>query len=722
LGVVASHCLNMKFIPLLLAFLCLNLPAIAEGFSLNLPRLTVEVVSEASSIAADKPFTVGVKMKHIEHGHSYWLNPGGPGKATKFTWTLPPGFTAGEPQWPAPIVAESATFLSYLYEGEIMPLVTITPPDTIKPGETIRLDLMINALVCIDDCLPQNVSAILKVAVAEAPVASDAATQAAFAKARAALPVAPKSWTFSAANQADSFVITLKPSAGANAKLKHAYFFSAAADPQVTDPSKPQVLAQVGDHWTLTIPRAEASLQGILQTNDGWLEGESKVNAFEVDLPVGRSAQEASAATSNPEVAGQATAPIPAAGQEQYGTLTLLLFAFIGGLILNVMPCVFPVIGIKIMGFVQQAGEDKRKIVMHGLAYTAGVLVCFWALALFVIIAGKGWGSQLQSPLFVFGLCYFFLAFGLNMAGVFEFGTSVMGVGQELQSKSGMGGTFFQGLLATVVATPCSAPFLAPALAWAVSLPPLMALAVFTVIGLGLASPYLLLSFAPGLVKLMPRPGAWMESFKQAMSFLLFGTAGYMLWVLTGMVEQWNVLMTILGLVLLALACWIYGRWFLPHKSARARSLGLIFTALALLGGLWLGWPTDLKPTSAEASATDGSQLKWQAWSPELVKELRAANKPVYIDFTALWCATCQWNKRQYKNDTIKALIKEKRVELLKADYTNYDARILKVLTEDYHRAAVPVNVLYVPGSTEAIILPPALTEANLTEAFQQIK
>jgi thiol:disulfide interchange protein len=477
------------------------------------------------------------------------------------------------------------------------------------------------------------------------------------------------------------------------------------------------VLAQVGDHWTLTIPLAEdkpkaEALQGILQTNDGWLEG-GKTNAFEVKLPLGAVGSGAAGAPTN------SAAP---AGGEEYGTLTLLFFAFIGGLILNVMPCVFPVIGIKIMGFVQQAGEDKKKIVMHGLAYTAGVLVCFWALALFVIIAGKGWGSQLQSPLFVFGLCYFFLAFGLNMAGVFEFGTSVMGVGQDLQSKSGLGGSFFQGLLATVVATPCSAPFLAPALAWAVSLPPFLALAVFTVIGLGLALPYLVLSFAPGLVKLMPRPGAWMESFKQGMSFLLFGTAGYMLWVLTGMVEQWNVLMTILGLVLLALACWIYGRWFLPHKSARARSIGLVATALALAGGLWLGWPTDLKPTSAEAAAADGSHLNWQVWSPELVKELRAANKPVYIDFTALWCATCQFNKRQYKNDAIKAMIKDKQVQLLKADYTNYDERIIKVLREEYHREAVPVNVLYLPGSAQAIILPSALTEGNLTEAFQQIK
>jgi thiol:disulfide interchange protein len=304
---------------------------------------------------------------------------------------------------------------------------------------------------------------------------------------------------------------------------------------------------------------------------------------------------------------------------------------------------------------------------------------------------------------------------------VFEFGTSAIGVGQELQSKSGLAGSFFQGLLATMVATPCSAPFLAPALAWAVSLPPIMALLVFTVIGLGLALPYLVLSFAPGLVKLLPRPGAWMESFKQGMSFLLFGTAGYMLWVLTGMIEQWNVLMTILGLVLVALACWIYGRWFLPHKKARTRTIAVGFAMLALASGLWLGWPTELKANSAAAIA-DGSHLEWKPWSPELVKELRDAGKPVYIDFTALWCATCQFNKRNYKNENIKALIKSKNITLLKADYTNYDERIINTIRSEYHREAVPVNVLYVPGQAEAIVLPSALTEGNLTEAFSKIK
>ena len=709
----------MKLLSACLALLCFSLPVLGQSE----PRLSVELIPESTAIAAGKPFTVAVKMKHVEHGHSYWKNPGGPGQATKFEWTLPAGFTAAEAQWPAPKFGETSGIPGYVYEGEVVPLVSITPPAGLKSGVSISLDLLMKALVCTDTCKPEKVKGSTKVTVADAASAPDAATQALFTKARAALPVEPKGWTITADKKADQFIITLTPGSGANTKLSKAYFFSAPYPDQVTDSAKPQELKKDGDHWTLSVPPAEDmlaktdTLEGLLVSEDGWLDGDANTKAFDVKLKIGEAAKASASTASAPTSSVASTTPTT----ENYSTLTLLFFALIGGLILNVMPCVFPVIGIKIMGFVEQAGENRRHVIMHGLAYTMGVLVCFWGLALFVIIAGKGWGAQLQSPLFVFVLCYFFMAFGLNMAGMFEFGTSAIGVGQGLQSKSGLGGSFFQGLLATLVATPCSAPFLAPALAWAVSLPPVMALLVFTVIGLGLALPYLVLSFAPGLVKLLPRPGAWMESFKQGMSFLLFGTAGYMLWVLTGMIEQWNVLMTILGLVLIALACWIYGRWFLPHKPVRTRSIALGFAVLALFSGLWIGWPSETKGHAAEGIA-DGSHLEWKAWSPELVKELRAAGKPVYIDFTALWCATCQFNKRLYKHADMMALIKSKGITLLKADYTNYDERIINTIRSEYHREAVPVNVLYVPGREQGIVLPSALTTGILSDALNQIK
>ena len=396
-----------------------------------------------------------------------------------------------------------------------------------------------------------------------------------------------------------------------------------------------------------------------------------------------------------------------------------LLFAFIGGLILNVMPCVFPVLGIKIMSVVQQAGEDKRQVLFHGLAYTLGILVCFWALGGLVIQLGRTWGFQLQSPSFVYGLCAFFLIFGLNMAGLFEIGVSAVGVGAGLQEKKGLSGSFFSGLLATIVATPCSAPFLGSALGYTVTLPGAQAMLMFTMIGLGLASPFLILSLFPKLVSALPRPGAWMESFKQGMSFLLFGTVAFLLWVLTGMIEGQPMLFLMFGLVIVALGCWIYGRWSLPHKSAGTRRVSTALALGCLAGGLAWGWPQPGKAMDTGSTHVEGG-LTWEAWSPETVEKLRAENKPVYIDYTAKWCFTCQVNKRVYKDAVLQKLIADKKITLLKADWTNEDPRISKALAE-LGKAAVPVNVLYLPGKPGPIFLPELLSVENLSTAFGQI-
>ncbi|MBE2282503.1 MAG: thioredoxin family protein [Prosthecobacter sp.] len=400
--------------------------------------------------------------------------------------------------------------------------------------------------------------------------------------------------------------------------------------------------------------------------------------------------------------------------------LFIMFSAFIGGLILNVMPCVFPVLGIKVVSIVKQAGEDRKQVVMHGLIYTLGILLSFWALGGLVVALGKGWGFQLQSAGFNFGLAAFFLIFGLNMAGVFEIGASAVGVGQDLQAKHGFSGSFFSGLLATLVSTPCSAPFLGTALGFAVKLPAPQAMLLFTLIGLGLASPFLLLSAFPKLVSVLPRPGAWMESFKQGMSFLLFGTVAFMLWVLTGMIEGLPLLILMLGLVLVALGCWIYGRWSLPHKPARTRTISVILALIAIVSGLYLGWPHVDKQTSSSAhGAKFENGLLWEPWSEAKVAELIAAGKPVYIDFTAKWCWTCQVNKRVYPDAKLQELFKKHGVVTVKADYTNEDEAIKKAFTA-LGRGAVPVNVLYIPGE-KPHVLPEILTVDNVAEALNKI-
>lgn len=421
----------------------------------------------------------------------------------------------------------------------------------------------------------------------------------------------------------------------------------------------------------------------------------------------------------NSALFAQETAAAPVVKTVERSFAGYLLFAFIGGLILNVMPCVFPVLGIKVLSVVQQAGENKKQVLFHGLAYTFGVLVCFWALGALVITLGKGWGFQLQDPGFVFILSSFFLIFALSMAGVFEIGTSVIGVGQNLQSQHGLGGSFFSGLLAVVVATPCSAPFLGSALGYAVTLSMTNALLMFTMLGVGLASPFLLLAAFPSFVSMLPRPGAWMESFKQGLSFLLFGTAVFEIWVLSGMVEGQPLLFVMLSLVVIAFGCWVYGRWNLPHKSSRTRMIALVISLVCLAGGIVLGWP-EKNDQSVKQTPVVESGLTWEVWSPEKVSELVTSQTPVYIDYTAKWCVTCQVNKRVYKNDALKKLIAEKKVVLLKADWTNEDPRITKALS-DLGKAAVPVNALYLPGKPEPLVLPELLTVDNVSAALSQI-
>jgi len=399
--------------------------------------------------------------------------------------------------------------------------------------------------------------------------------------------------------------------------------------------------------------------------------------------------------------------------------LFVMFSAFLGGIILNIMPCVFPVLGIKVVGVVQQAGEDRRQVVLHGLVYTLGILLSFWVLGGIVVALGKGWGFQLQSVGFNYCLAAFFLIFGLNMAGVFEMGASAVGVGANLQMKHGLGGSFFSGLLATMVSTPCSAPFLGTALGFAVKLPAGQAMLLFTLIGLGLASPFLLLSAFPKLVKVLPRPGAWMESFKQGMSFLLFGTVLYMLWVLTGMVEGLPLLWLMLSLSLVAVGCWIYGRWSLPHKPARTRLTAVVLALTAVVGGLWLGWPQKTENKHVAQPVFDQGLL-WQPWSEQAVQDHLAAGRAVYIDYTAKWCLTCQVNKRVYPDPKLQALLKQQGVVTMRADYTNED-EVIKKSFEALGKGAVPVNALHIPGRKEPLVLPELLTVDNVAAALEQI-
>ena len=392
-------------------------------------------------------------------------------------------------------------------------------------------------------------------------------------------------------------------------------------------------------------------------------------------------------------------------------SLKILLLAFMGGLVLNLMPCVFPVIGIKIMGFVKQAGNDRRHITLHGLVFTLGVLVSFWILAgllIFLRMQGEqiGWGFQLQSPSFVFALSLLLFVFALNLAGLFEVGTSAVGVGSQLTGKAGFCSSFFSGALVTVVATPCAAPFVAVALGAAFILPYLAAFLVFTVIGLGLSFPYLILSAIPSLVRLLPKPGAWMETFKQLMSFPLFATVGYLIWVLAGQTEGYGLLAVLFALTLAAVAAWVYGRWATLVQKPPIRYTAQILALVILAIAIFIGYPRDPQQT-------------WETWSPEKVERLRSQDKTLFVDFTARWCATCQTNKASvFGSQKVLDALAEKEVILLKADWTKHDPEITQALKR-FGRSAVPFNLIYIPQKDEPIMLPSVLTPGIVLEALE---
>ena len=677
-----------------------------------------ELVAPIASIQPGQTFRVALRLDHDEHWHSYWINPG-TGYPTSLRWKLPEGFKAGPIIWPMPHVVKDTRGIitGNGYEGTAFFFVDITAPATLVPGESVTLRTKAEWLMCREVCMPGMADLELTLPVkAETPEPNMAIARL-FNNAAAVLPKPLAGWQLAATRSASAISVRLTPAAGNTNKPQDLHLFDTAG---LVDYAAAQTVTEENGALVLTLavakdaPADAKRLAGVLVSANGWDPMNPAHGAtFDVELDPG---SQLSALSSQPagnptQVSGLKAQPSAAPAAGLAGTL---LLALVGGLILNLMPCVFPVLGIKILGFVNQSGNDRRKIVAHGLTFTLGVLLSFWSLAglLLALRAGGaqlGWGFQLQSPGFVFGMATFLLVFALNLSGLFEIGLSATGVGGKLQMQQGYAGSFFTGILATLVATPCSAPFLAPALGAALALSPFESFLVFTAIALGLSLPYLLLSAFPQAIKLLPRPGAWMETFKQLMAFPLYATVGWLLWVLAGQTRDNDnaLLFIVLGLVLVAMAGWVYGKF--PKLPGR------VITVALAAGGLWLGWPH----TEAAAPATAGGYVfKWEHWSPEAVTAARAANRTIYVDFTARWCATCQTNKAAvFTSNDVLAALERKNVLLLKADWTSRDPQITEELAK-WNRSAVPFNLIYAPGQAEPTVLPELLTPGIVVEAL----
>jgi len=672
---------------------------------------------QASLVAADKsvqpghPLTVALRLDQQPKWHTYWISAG-TGYPTKLQWDLPTGWTAGDIQWPTPVMIKNdqGDVTGNGYNGVVYLPVTVTPPRNAKSGETATVKALAKWLMCADICIPGQAKVTLTLPISSQSPEPDTALRAELAK----MPM-PKSasadWKIAASRTGNQVLLRIS---GGDV-LRSPHFYSEDAFIQYDGA---QQLAAGQNILSLTLPvsdDADASTQnvmGVLAYTDstGGYHG-VLVNTPLVSTGAGTAAVQDSRSGS-PSQRSTGTLAV-ASGGGTTGLGLTLLFAIVGGLILNLMPCVFPVLGIKIMGFVNQSGHERRQVMMHGLAFTLGVLLSFWALAglLATLRAGGeqlGWGFQLQSPVFVFGLTVVMLVFALSLSGVFEFGLNATRVGSSLRLGQGYVGSLFAGVLATVVATPCSAPFLAPALGAALVLPTLQSFLVFTAIGLGLSAPYLLLSIFPQAVKALPRPGRWMETFKQVMAFPLYATVAYLIWVLAGQVGENGLLMALLGLTTICMAVWLYGRYNRPGTGVVAARLGVVGGLALLLIGLNFGWPRAAAPTD----------IVWEPWSPERVAQLREAGRPIYVDFTARWCATCQANKKVvFASEAVQHYFRDHKVATLKADWTNADPRITAELAK-WQRSAVPFNLVYRLGDSQPNVLPEILTPARVLAVF----
>jgi thiol:disulfide interchange protein/DsbC/DsbD-like thiol-disulfide interchange protein len=670
----------------LLALLCFTMSVRAQfGLPGGAPQSVAVMTAEVKSIAPGSTFTVALKLSHPEEWHSYYQNSGGVELPPSIKWTLPEGFTAGPIQWPVPQVKDGFFGKSFVYVGSPVFLSDITAPSSLTVGQTVTFTADTTWQICKESCINENKSFTFKLPVTAAPE-KDPAAAALIKDARATQPLKAAGWTFSASPAGEDFLLRVKP-AGA---LENDPVDFVPDQPFVQSASSGGAITRDGDVWSIRLKRAtKDALENNIPQGDafsGVLTGERSVA-----VPLTR---------------------ISAASPEALSFskfLPVLGGMLLGGLILNLMPCVFPVIGLKIMGFVQQAGADRRKIALHGITFALGVFASFGVLSgiLFTARESFGWGYQLQNPWVVLSLMLLMFVLALNMFGVFEIGASATSVGGSLQSKQGLAGSFFSGVLATVVATPCSAPFLGAAIGAAIALPAFQFFAAFGFMALGLALPYLVLSIFPKLIDFLPRPGPWMESFKQAMSFLLFATAGYLLWVYAGLIDLDNLLGPVFGLSCIAIACWIHGRWNLPHREKGTRFTAIALSLLFAVAGLFLSKPP--KP----------SALDWQPWSLEKQEALLDEGKPVYIDFTAKWCATCQVNKKRAYTKEVVALMKNKGVVTLKGDKTKPDPQIEQAL-QKYGRTAIPVNVLLEPGK-EPVILPELLSPDDVLKALRNL-
>ncbi|HTK36684.1 MAG TPA: protein-disulfide reductase DsbD domain-containing protein [Caulobacteraceae bacterium] len=717
-------CAPARVLATALAVVCL---AFASGAARAAPvktdHLVVDLAPQTRAAAPGSTVYVALHQKITDGWHTYWRNPGDAGQATKIAWTLPAGWKAGEIVWPTPRRYATGPLMNYVYSDEVYLPVPIEVPADARPGQTATLKAHADFLVCSDICIPESADVSLELPVSAGPAALDPSFGQVISKVLAA---APKAEDLTAAYRLDGTTLKLAVTGPVvkGVDVAHAYFFP--YEGSVIDHASPQMAERGPGGLTMTLVaspsfKAGGPALGVLSLGDAAYVVEARPGP----LPAGASGTTPPVKVIPAPAGAKTAAEGPGAGGAAgMGLLAAIGFAFLGGLILNLMPCVFPVLSIKAAALVRHV-EHPGKARAEGLAFLAGVVVTFLVLAGLLIAAraggeAVGWGFQLQSPAVVAALCLLMLLVALNLSGVFEVGTSIQGAGSGLAQHGGIVGAFFTGALAVVVAAPCTAPFMAGAIGYAFTLPAAATLAIFAALGLGLAAPFTLIAFIPGLFGRLPKPGGWMEGLRKVLAFPMYGTAAWLAWVFTLQAGAAALPLLFAAALAIAFAAWAWGVAQRADKPAFSRVVAVLGLAAAVCLAV-AGAKTTAAPAAASAVQTVRGGLAAEPWSPEKIAMLRAEGRPVFVDFTAAWCVTCQVNERTaLAGKRVADAFARTGAVYLKADWTNRDAAIAKALS-DQGRSGVPLYLVYGPAG-EPAVLPQLLTEGMVVAALDKAK
>jgi thiol:disulfide interchange protein/DsbC/DsbD-like thiol-disulfide interchange protein len=743
----------------------------AAAATIATDHIEARVVPRADIVAPGDRLELAL-VQHIADGwHTYWENPGDSGEPFHIEWGLPPGSKAGEVRWPTPELVPYPPLMNYGYTGTTTAILSVVVPEEWPVGTPFPVDIEVTWLVCEEICIPETGSASFSVSTgAESRI--DSLEAFTFVEAEQAMPK-KVAWPATLEPTGDGGVLTFDTDGIDLQGAESAYFFPRPWG--VINPAAPQRAMVDGARLALAFPQASLQvpdqIDGILKIRfankggKGYLVEVVGANAAQPLASAGapHSTSDSGAATLSgqgfastddtlPTISSSEASPtvslapaetgssivVPsyaaATRSDAFGIFDALIFALLGGLILNLMPCVFPVLALKTAALAGQASHKPAERAAHGALYAGGVLVAFMVLAGGLIAlkaagAAVGWGFQLQNPLFVAILAYVIFAVGLNLSGVYEIGARLGGIGSALTARSGPGGSFATGVLAVILASPCSAPFMAASIGFALTQGPGVTLAIFAALGLGLALPFLLVSLVPGAARLLPKPGVWMLRLRQVLAFPMYATAAWLIWVLVQQTSVDAVFAVLVGLVLVAFALWLFG--LVQYGELKSRRPALAVAAVGALAAVALlvpsattafptaGAPGQLRPGPGEpGTAAAGTLAEQVAFSPARLEGLRREGRQVFLNVTAAWCITCKVNERVvFAGEDFRDLLEATGATYMVADWTRRDADI-SALLEGFGRAGVPLYVVFPANGGTPKVLPQILTEGILREAL----